>query len=167
MAGAGYSLGSALNFVLALNFGAMLGAIGGGWLADKFSIKWVLVGMFILSAISIALLGVGLPTFWLFIAVGLAGASTIGTQIVAYAYAGQFYPVAVRSTGIGFASGVGRLGAIIGPIAIGALVALKLPLEQNFYAIAIPGVISALAVAMIDHGRSHTFIRETTMAFNK
>jgi AAHS family benzoate transporter-like MFS transporter len=154
MASAGYSLGSALTFVLVLNFGAMIGAIGGGWLSDRFSIKWVLFGMYILAAASISLLGVGLPTGLLFLAVGLAGASTIGTQIVTYAYAGQFYPVSVRSTGIGFASGVGRMGAIFAPIAIGTLVALKLPLEQNFYAIAIPGGLAALAVAMIDHRRS-------------
>ena len=53
MAGAGYSLGSALNFVLMLNFGAVLGAVGGGWLADRFHIKYVLVGMYALAAVSI------------------------------------------------------------------------------------------------------------------
>ena len=36
MAGAGYSLGSALTFVLVLNVGAVIGAVGGGWLADVF-----------------------------------------------------------------------------------------------------------------------------------
>jgi AAHS family benzoate transporter-like MFS transporter len=154
MAGAGYSLGSALSFVLTLNFGAMIGAVGGGWLADRFSIKWVLFSMYVLAAVSITLLGVPMPTEALFVVVGLAGASTIGTQIVTYAYAGQFYPMAIRSTGIGFASGVGRSGAILAPIVIGALVAMALPLQQNFVAIAIPAVIAAVAVAMIQHGRS-------------
>ena len=84
------------------------GAVGGGWLADRFSIKWVLFSMYVLAAVSITLLGVPMPTEALFLVVGLAGASTIGTQIVTYAYAGQFYPMAIRSTGIGFASGVGR-----------------------------------------------------------
>ena len=154
MAGAGYSLGSALTFVLTLNFGAMIGAIGGGWLADRFNIKWVLFSMYVLAAVSITLLGVPMPTEALFFVVGLAGASTIGTQIVTYAYAGQFYPMAIRSTGIGFASGVGRSGAILAPIVIGTLVAMALPLQQNFIAIAIPAVIAAVAVAMIKHGRS-------------
>lgn len=154
MASAGYSLGSALTFVLTLNFGAMLGAVVGGWLADRFHIKWVLLGMYLLAAVSITLLGVKMPTVWLFVVVGLAGASTIGTQIVTYAYAGQFYPMAVRSTGIGFASGVGRSGAILAPIVIGSLVAMSLPLQMNFIAIAIPAVIAALAVAAINHRRS-------------
>lgn len=156
MAGAGYTLGSALTFVLTLNFGGMLGAIGGGWLADRFNIKWVLFSMYLLAAVSITLLGTPMPTEALFVVVGLAGASTIGTQIVTYAYAGQFYPMAVRSTGIGFASGVGRSGAILAPIVIGMLVAMALPLQQNFVAIAIPGAIAALAVAMISHRRSAT-----------
>ncbi len=154
MAGAGYSLGSALTFVLVLNFGAMIGAVGGGWLADRFHIKYVLVGMYALAAVSITLLGYRVPTEVLFLLVGLAGASTIGTQIVTYAYVGQFYPMAVRATGIGWASGVGRSGAILAPIVIGSLVGLALPLQQNFMAIAIPAVIAAIAVALINHGRA-------------
>lgn len=154
MAGAGYSLGSALTFVLVLNFGAMLGAIGGGWLADRLPIKHVLVGMYALAAVSITLLGYPMPSAALFVVVGLAGASTIGTQIVTYAYAGQFYPMAVRGTGIGWASGVGRSGAILAPIVIGVLVGMSLPLQQNFMAMAIPAVIAVGAVSMINHRRS-------------
>jgi AAHS family benzoate transporter-like MFS transporter len=164
MAGAGYSLGSALTFVLVLNFGAMLGAVGGGWLADRFHIKWVLFSMYVLAAISITLLGVKLPTEVLFLVVGLTGASTIGTQIVTYAYVGQFYPMAIRSTGIGLASGVGRSGAILAPIVIGMLVAMTLPLQLNFIAIAIPAVIAAVAVAMIDHSRSASAHHEDVSA---
>lgn len=160
MASAGYSLGSALTFVLVLNFGAVIGAIGGGWLADRFHIKYVLVGMYALAAVSITLLGFKVPTAALFVLVGLAGASTIGTQIVTYAYAGQFYPAAVRATGIGWASGVGRGGAIIAPIAIGTLVGLALPLEQNFMAISVPAVIATIAVALIRHGRSASAVQE-------
>ncbi len=154
MASAGHSLGSALTFVLVLNFGAMLGAVGGGWLADRFHIKYVLVGMYGLAAVSITLLGHPVPTALLFLLVGLAGASTIGTQIVTYAYVGQFYPMAVRATGIGWASGVGRSGAILAPIVIGTLVGMALPLERNFMAIALPAVIAAVAVSLIDHGRA-------------
>lgn len=154
MAGAGYSLGSALTFVLVLNFGAVIGAVGGGWLADRFHIKYVLVGMYALAAVSITLLGYPVSTPVLFVLVGLAGASTIGTQIVTYAYAGQFYPTAIRSTGIGWASGVGRSGAILAPIVIGTLVGMALPLQQNFMAIAIPAVIAAVSVSLISHRKS-------------
>lgn len=154
MAGAGYSLGSALNFVLVMNIGAVVGAIGGGWLADRFHIKYVLAGMYALAAVSLTLLGQPASTPVLFLLLGLAGASTIGTQIVANAYAGQFYPMAVRATGLGWALGIGRSGAILAPILIGTLVGMRLPLQQNFVAIAIPAVIGMVAVLLIQHGRS-------------
>ncbi|WP_075257943.1 MFS transporter [Herbaspirillum camelliae] len=148
---AGYSLGSALNFVLVFNFGAMVGAIGGGWLGDKFNIKHVLVVFYIVGALSLTLMGYTKETWLLFVVVFVVGASTLGTQLLAYAYAGEFYPVAIRSTGVGFASGVGRLGAIIAPVLIGALVALQLPLEQNFLGIALAGLVGAVAVMLINH----------------
>ncbi|MCA8326077.1 MFS transporter [Burkholderia cepacia] len=154
MAGAGYSLGSALTFVLVLNAGAMVGAIGGGWLADRLPIKTVLVSMYLLAAVSITLLGYPMPTALLFVLVGLAGASTIGTQIVNCAYAGQFYPMAIRSTGIGWTLGVGRSGAILAPIVIGVLVGIDLPLAQNFMAIGLPALVAAVAVGLIDQRRS-------------
>ncbi len=154
MAGAGYSLGSALNFVLVMNIGAVVGAVGGGWLADRFHIKYVLAGMYALAAVSLTLLGQPASTPVLFVLLGLAGASTIGTQIVANAYAGQFYPMAVRATGLGWALGIGRSGAILAPILIGMLVGMRLPLQQNFVAIAIPAVIGMVAVLLIQHGRS-------------
>jgi AAHS family benzoate transporter-like MFS transporter len=164
MAGAGYSLGSALTFVLVLNVGAMVGAVGGGWLADRFHIKFVLAAMYGLAAVSITLLGVRMPTELLFVVVGLAGASTIGTQIVANAYTGQFYPMAIRATGLGWALGIGRTGAILAPIVIGVLVSLSLPLQQNFIAIAIPAVIGMVAVLAIDHGRSASTHHEDVSA---
>jgi len=164
MATAGYSLGSALTFVVVLNFGAMIGAVGGGWLADRYSIKHVLIAMYLLAAVSIVLLGQRLPMDALFLTVGLAGASTIGTQIVTNAYAGQFYPMAIRSTGLGWALAIGRGGAILAPILIGILVSMALPLEMNFIAIAIPAVIAAIAISIIDHKRSASEQRDVVTA---
>lgn len=154
MALAGYSLGSALNFSLMLNVGAMVGAISGGWLADKFNIKYVLVVMYALGAVFLYMMTLKTSPEVLYLIVGLVGACTTGAQIVAYAYCGQFYPTAIRSTGIGMAAGVGRAGAIMAPLLIGLLVSLKLPLEQNFIAIATAGVLGAIALAFINHGKS-------------
>lgn len=154
MAQAGYSLGSALTFVLVLNIGATIGAIGGGWLADRLHIKYVLVGMCAIAAVSISLLGYKLPLAVLFLVVGVTGACTIGTQTVSCAYCGQFYPPSCRSTGVGLMLGVGRVGAILAPILIGVIIGMDLPLETNFMAIAIPAVIAAFSILMIQHSRS-------------
>jgi len=147
----GYSLGSALNFILVFNIGAIVGAIGGAWLGDRFNIKHVLVSLYAAGAASLTLMGFVKSTDLLFVTVFIVGATTLGTQLVAYAYAAEFYPAAIRSTGVGFASGVGRAGAILAPIMIGALVALDLPLEQNFIAIGLAGLLGMFAVVLINH----------------
>ncbi|KAB2969228.1 MFS transporter [Zoogloea sp.] len=149
MANAGHSLGSAMTFVMVLNLGSIVGALGGGWLADRFPIKHVLVVMCLVAFASIALLGQPLPTGLLYVVVGLAGATTIGTQTVTHACTGQFYPLAIRATGLGWALGIGRIGAIIAPILIGVLVNLALPLEMNFIAIALPALIAAVTISRV------------------
>lgn len=154
MASAGFSFDSTITFVMVLNFGAVVGAIGGGWLADKFHAKHVLMFFFAMAGVSISMLGYGVAPWMLYILVGVAGATTIGTQLLAYAYVGQFYPKAVRSTGIGWASGVGRIGAILAPIMIGALVARNLSLQQNFLIIAAPAIVAVLAISLIRRSAS-------------
>ncbi|MGF6507109.1 MFS transporter [Paraburkholderia sp. 32] len=157
MAMAGYSLGSALNFVIVFNVGAIAGAIFGGWLSDKVNIKRVLTAFYVVGAVALSLMGYTKSTVSLLVVVFVVGASTLGTQLLAYAYAGDFYPHEIRSTGVGFASGVGRIGAIVAPVLIGWLVSLKLPLEQNFMAIGLAGLIGAAAVTLINQARADSY----------
>ncbi len=151
---AGFSLGSALTFLLIYNVGAIAGAVGGGWLSDRFNIKWVLAFFFLSAGVSLTMLGYGVGPLWLIVA--LVGASTLGTQILAYAYVGQYYPTAIKGTGLGFASGVGRIGAMMAPIVIGIIVGMNLPTQSNFLVIAAAGIIGAIAVALINHDRSES-----------
>ncbi|HEY8331952.1 MAG TPA: MFS transporter [Pseudomonas sp.] len=155
MANAGYSLGSSLSFLLALNLGSVVGAIGGGWLGDRMNLPRVLVAFFIVASVSISLLGFKTPMPVLYLLIAVAGATTIGTQILLYACAAQFYGLSIRSTGLGWASGIGRNGAIVGPLLGGALLGINLPLQLNFMAFAIPGAIAALAMVVFSlSGRS-------------
>jgi len=147
---AGYSLGASMIFLFALNIGGMIGAIGGGALADRFHIKKVLVIMFVCGAAALILLGFNSPQIVLYTLISVAGAATIGSQILLYTFVAQYYPSTVRSTGMGWASGIGRIGAIVGPVLTGALLTMNLPHQMNFFAIAIPGVIAALAILMVN-----------------
>ena len=147
---AGYSLGASMIFLFALNIGGMVGAIGGGALADRFHLKPVLTIMFAVGAIALILLGFNSPQAVLYFLIAIAGAATIGSQILLYTFVAQFYPTAVRSTGMGWASGIGRIGAIVGPVLTGALLTFELPHQMNFLVIAIPGVIAAFAIFMVN-----------------
>jgi AAHS family benzoate transporter-like MFS transporter len=148
---AGYGLKSSLAFLMVLNMGAIAGAVGGAWLADRSSLRGVLVAYFMLAAVSLALLGFDSPAWVLSALIAVAGATTIGSQTLLYAYAAQFYPARVRSTGVGWASGIGRNGAIAGPLLGGALLALALPHHLNFAALAIPSLIAATAVVFVNN----------------
>ncbi|MGQ3241369.1 MAG: MFS transporter [Shinella sp.] len=143
---AGYAERASLLSLFSLNFGGMAGAIAGGWLGDRFGLPKVVVGFFAAAAVSIALIGFNPPAGALFVMVFIAGATTIGTQILLYASVAQLYNLSVRSTGLGWASGVGRIGAIVGPTLGGFLLAKEFPLQQNFLLFAIPAVISAVAM---------------------
>ncbi len=148
MTKAGYGLGSSLSFLLVLNFGAIFGAVGGGWLGDKFNMPRVLMIFCAIAAASLCLLGFKSSTGVLYTLIAIAGATTIGTQILLYALGAQFDSMCIRSTGLGWASGIGRNGAIVGPILGGALMAAELPLQANFLAFAVPGAIAAIAMTV-------------------
>ncbi|AGI26251.1 MFS transporter [Pseudomonas sp. MT3] len=149
MANGGYPLTSSLVFLVTLNVGATLGALFGGWLADRLGTQRTLVLFFALAAASLAALGINPGPWLLNTLLVIAGATTIGTLAVIHAYAAQFYPTHVRSTGVGWAAGIGRLGAIAGPMLGGSLLALELPFQENFLAFALPGVVGALAIGFI------------------
>lgn len=149
MMAAGYSLGNSLMFLLAMNIGAVIGTVGGGILADKFHLKPVIITLCLSGAVALSMLGFNSPQPVIYFLVAVAGAAAIGGQILLYSYVAQFYPLTVRSTGIGWASAVGRSGAIVGPILIGMLLGMELPHQINFMAVGIPIVIVAIAVACI------------------
>jgi AAHS family benzoate transporter-like MFS transporter len=154
MISAGYGLGSSLMFLLVMNIGAIVGAVGGGWIGDRVNLARVLVAFFATAAVCIYLLGFHSPLPVLYVLVAITGATTIGAQILAYACVAQFYPMAIRSTGIGWASGIGRSGAILGPLLGGALVSWDVSLRTNFLVFAVPGALAALAMALTRHGVS-------------
>ena len=151
MMAAGYSMDNSLMFMMIMNVGAVVGIVGGGILADRFHLKPVLMFLGIMGAIVMSLMGFQSNQFLLYVLVFLAGAASIGSQMLLYSYVAQFYPLAVRSTGIGWSSAIGRMGAIVGPILIGSLLGMNLPAHFNFIAVGLPVLITAIAVALIMH----------------
>ena len=146
MTEAGFPLGSSLSFLLALNVGATIGAILMGWIADRWGVGKALILFFVIAAISITSLGYATNMILLYVMVAIAGAATVGTQNLTHSYTSQYYPITMRSTALGWALAVGRIGGILGPTIGGILLASNLTLQLNFLIFAIPGVIAALAV---------------------
>ena len=55
----------------------------------------------------------------------------------------------MRSTGVGWTSGIGRIGAMVGPFFGGVLLELSLPTHMNFMSFAIPALLGALAISFV------------------
>ena len=149
MMNAGYPLDKSIYFLIALNVGSITGTLLGGVLADKFNIKTVLINMFIIGALALFALGFKSNVWVLYALVVIAGASIQGGSILLYSYISQFYPLVANSTGIGWASSIGKFGAIVGPIVTGYVLTLHLTHVMNFALISIPAVIAAISVALI------------------
>ncbi|WP_115865257.1 MFS transporter [Halorussus litoreus] len=109
------------------------GYFSAAYLVEKIGRKPTLGSYLALSGVStflfasampgVSLFGAGFSGFWPFFA-GLLAASffTLGAWGAIYAYTPELFPTEVRATGNGFAGGVGKIGAVLGPILAGALV---------------------------------------------
>ena len=86
---------------------------------------------------------------WLGLTIASAGLGIIGGQNACHALTAGFYPTTIRSTGVGWALGIGRIGSIVGPVLGGLLLARGTPVGRVFWAAAIPALIATLAAAGI------------------
>lgn len=100
---------------------ATIGTVILGMLTDRWKKAYVIVLMYggILAGL-LALNGAS-SLNQMYMAAALAGAFVIGCQGVLYAFGSIVYPTEVRGTGVGVASAVGRIGAMLGPVIAGQL----------------------------------------------
>jgi len=117
------------------------------WFITKWGFVPVLTATFLAASVSVAFIGhPGLSLPLLTAIVFIAGSCVIGGQPTVNALSGSYYPTYLRSTGIGWGLGVGRAGAIVGPVLAGWLIGLKWSTQSIFYAAAIPAIISAIGM---------------------
>lgn len=140
---AGVGMQGAVLGVAALNLGAILGCLIIGRLADRIGPARPIALGYALGAVAIALIGVSahsapLMLFLCFV----AGALSIGAQMCVVALGAMFYETAIRATGVGWLMGIGRIGAILGPILGAVLIARGVSASSLFV---IAGGVSLLA----------------------
>ncbi|GAA3583276.1 aromatic acid/H+ symport family MFS transporter [Klugiella xanthotipulae] len=146
---AGYELGGALGFLLMLNLGAIVGAISASWVADRIGGQRVVITCFILACASIFLLSLNLPMAALYALVAVAGLGSVGTQILIGGFCATYFPVRLNATALAWSLGVGRIGAITGPIIGGVIASLLLGYQVNFYVFAGVAVLGAAVIALV------------------
>jgi Arabinose efflux permease len=147
---AGYPLATAINGSAAFNVGAFVGLVALGWFASRFELAVLIATFFILSAITMIVFGAQHTPE----AVFFAGMVVIGFLVQGgfgglYAIAARIYPTEVKTTGVGWSIGIGRLGAVAGPVVGGIVISAQLSLFASFVIFAIPMVIAALLTLLI------------------
>jgi benzoate transport len=150
MKSAGYQLGAALALLLVLNAGGVLGLLVAGRVADRIGNRRSTIAWFVAAALFLALLSVKLPGIGIYVSVLLAGVFVFSAQVLVYAYVGHVYPASARGTAMGAASGVGRAGAISGPLIGGWLLTVGLAYPWGFYIFAGVAAIGAICVALVN-----------------
>ena len=150
MKSAGYELGAALALLLVLNAGGVLGLLIAGRVADRIGNRRSTIAWFVAAALFLALLSVKLPGIGIYVSVLLAGVFVFSAQVLVYAYVGHVYPASARGTAMGAASGVGRAGAITGPLIGGWLLTVGLAYPWGFYIFAGVAAIGAVCIALVN-----------------
>jgi AAHS family 4-hydroxybenzoate transporter-like MFS transporter len=129
--------------------GGVVGTFTLGRFVDRFSFR-ALALTYLLAAIALAALGASGHSIALAaVIIFLAGFCIVGAQIAANALAAEYYPTSIRSTGVGWALGIGRVGSIIGPLVGGALLVRHWETQSLFLAAAAPAICGALAALVL------------------
>lgn len=150
----GFSLSAAALIVGLNNLGSVCASAMSGWLVHRFGAFKILIPGFVIGGLCLAWFGqattsvvtLGLASF-------LAGFFVGGTGTGLIAVAAGMYPTSIRSTGIGWGMGMGRVGQFFGPVLTGLLVGLGYKVGGIFYAAAVPCFIGALFLVFLYFAR--------------
>lgn len=154
----GLSLEGAISAAVALNLGGAVGGVILGRFVDRFDPFVVLASAYAIGAACVVAIGLTAdqPGALAVVLIG-AGFCSVGAQTALCAFTSSLYPTSMRSTGLGSALAIGRVGSVIGPVAGGALLAAGWSVESLFAAVAVPAVVST-ALFLVLRTRRETVV---------
>lgn len=146
----GWPPAAAIRSAAFFQLGGIFGGLMLGWLIDRVGPYPVLAPAFLAAAILTSAIGwfdAGLAQVTMVVA--LSGFAIVGSQLGMTALAANLYPTTARSTGVGWALGVGRIGAVVSPTLGGVGIALGLDRVELFAAAAVPPFLCAVATLLL------------------
>ena len=128
------------------SLGGITGSILQGYLMNAYGRRLVLLLEFLLCIGLVSSLAFIRSFSLMMTAVFVAGIFVQGAQAGINALAATYYPTSLRSTGVGWSLGIGRLGSILGPILGGMMLSHAWSLKSIFFAGSLPALCAALAI---------------------
>ncbi len=150
----GYDLGPALMFLVVLNLGAAVVPPILGWRADANGPRLVITCVFLAASVSLLALIATLPLLLLYALVFVAGAGTLGAQLLLPGFVATEYSTASRVAALSWISCAGRIGALGGPTLIGFLIAADGDPQSSFFVFAGFGVLGAILAVLLPGRRN-------------
>ena len=150
---AGLPLSQAIYAGATYNLGAFIGTAAVGWIAVRFPLHRVVATYLGLAAVTLLVFGGFVMPVWLTLMVALCvGVTVQGGFNGFWALSARLYPADMRNTGVGWALGVGRIGAVLGPIVGGLLVGAHVSLPAIFAIFAAAVAVAAALTLRIGAG---------------
>ena len=147
--GGGYGPKASGIAISCYHYGGIFGGLLVSVVLRRFG--FIAIGtLFVVAGLAVPAIGVagGVSYSAMVTAVVLSGFCIVGAQFGNNAVAGLLYPTPIRSSGVGSALGVGRLGSIAGPLIGGMLIGRHIPLQQLFIIAAVPMAAGVIASAL-------------------
>lgn len=145
----GLSVELAIYAGTVFNLGAFCGIVSQGYFSGKFGLQKTIFSYLILTALLMLVFGFFKGSILVLILFGLIGFGIQGGFVGMYSLAARLYPTEIRATGVGWAVGAGRIGAIFGPLLGGFLIGAGFSMTTNFMIFAIPTLIAGVATLFI------------------
>ncbi|BET10534.1 aromatic acid/H+ symport family MFS transporter [Pandoraea sputorum] len=158
----GLTLKQASMFAGLLQGGGVLGAIVLGVLIDRFHPYKVVAVAYLLGAASLASLALTESAIWLAVGIFITGFCVSGSQVCANVIASAYYPTSNRATGVAWALGIGRIGAVAGSFGGALLLAAGWSNAGLFTILAIPATLAALGILLA--GTKHRRVTQASDA---
>lgn len=145
----GFSLVKSFEYVLIMTLAQLPGYFTAAYFIEKFGRKFVMITYLTLTAVSALWFG-NADTEGMLIAAGIClSFFNLGAWGGLYAYSPELYPTSVRSTGVGLATSVGRIGGVIAPLLVGILVQRGIGIGFIFGIFFVIILIGALGVLVL------------------
>lgn len=151
----GEAMSSAATYGALIMTASLFGGLGSGWVADAAKSRVVaMVAWFAMAALVMLALAHAHGPVTMMVLVAAAGFFVFGGQSVQNNYIAMIYPTEIRSTGVGVAVGINRVGGMLGPVVIGLVKSLDPDPTWTFYVLAAAMFLASMSFVLVHADRA-------------